>query len=203
MGAMFSTDRRERESRLAHLIETRTHFPVETAALAPAPVITALELQGSETPAAQKYKKCLVCKERPARLAPPCGHVVLCGECVGRPRTIGAKRRKVTMRCPWPGCNIEFGTDSAFLVNRDLRDNEENIPPNEDVCGICLDELPILAHRGAAGPAGIANTGQVGCGVSYCASCWSSILNRKGTCPICKKAVTSKDIFRTYFGNFV
>ena len=152
---------------------------------------TAYDVQGLHTPAAQKHKTCLLCGKRPARRAPPCGHVVYCNECTGA--TInkeqgGAKRQKVKGRCPLPECGVEF--DVTYLVNRNLRDDDSNIPENEDdKCVVCYEELPVIAHKG--------------CGVSCCAPCWSRILNGTRACPICRETVTSNDIFRTYFGNFV
>jgi hypothetical protein len=155
-----------------------------TAALAP--VRTALDVQGPDAPAAQKHRTCLVCQSstrparpaRPARHAPPCGHVVLCVECA-------KSDQKAPRLCP--ECGVEF--DRTFFVNRSMRENDGNIPPDEDTCGICFSGLPVLAHRA--------------CGGSYCAQCWSSILKGSKKCPSCRAEVTSNDIFRTYFGRFV
>lgn len=151
-------------------------------------VSAAPDIQWALAPAAQQHRTCLVCKDRLARYAPPCGHVVLCKECTGKSGKSGesAKRLKVTMRCPLHGCGIEFDITSAFFVNRNMRDDDEKIPTNEDTCGVCFSELPILAHKT--------------CGGSYCRTCWSKILDRSGKCPTCRKLVTVNDISRTFFG---
>ena len=162
-----------------------------TAALAP--VRTAMEGQGTIPAAAQKHRTCRVCEAAnantpsglarpvgPARYAPPCGHVVFCVEC----RKIDGKGPRLC-----PDCGVEFYSTS--FVNRNMRDDERTIPSNEDTCGICFVNHPVLAHRA--------------CGGSYCAGCWSSVFNGNGAkkCPTCRAEVTSNDIFRTYFGRFV
>jgi surface protein len=153
-------------------------------------VSAAPDIQWALAPAAQQHMTCLVCKDRLARYAPPCGHVVLCKECAGKSRESkepeNAKRRKDTMRCPLSECSIEFDGTTAFLVNRTMRDDDKDIPINEDTCGVCLNAFPILAHKT--------------CGGSYCRTCWSKILDGSGKCPSCSALVTVNDISRTFFG---